>query len=339
MACHIKPMVYFSSMAFLSVEGLTKQDRGIHSVRDISFILEPFQRMAIAGETGSGKSSLLKMVAGLKQPDAGSIYFEGKRVLGPEEKLMPGHPGIGYLSQHFELRNNYVVEDELDAKNKLTPAAADHIFTICRIQHLLKRKTNQISGGEKQRIALARVLITSPRLILLDEPFSNLDMAHKKIIKEVVRDISEELGITSLMVLHDAHDILSWADIILVIQDGQIIQRGSPEEIYHHPINEYCAGLFGEYNLVDPSIGFIPLHANVPTNKKLFFRPEDVQIANETAENAIKGIICDIRYWGSFYTLEISVGNEMISMQVRKPGLIPGDLVYLTLSEDSVWYL
>ena len=332
-------MVYFSGMAFLSVEGLTKQDRGIHSVREISFTLEPFQKMAIAGETGSGKSSLLKMIAGLKQPDAGSIYFEGKRVLGPEEKLMPGHPGIGYLSQHFELRNNYVVEDELDAKNKLTPEAADHIFTICRIQHLLKRKTNQLSGGEKQRIALARVLITSPRLILLDEPFSNLDMAHKKIIKEVVRDISEQLGITALMVLHDAHDILSWADIILVIQDGQIIQRGSPEEIYHHPINEYCAGLFGAYNLVDASIGFIPLNGIAPTNKKLFFRPEDLQIADESADNAIKGFICEIMYWGSFYTLEISVGNEMISMQVRKPRFIKGDLVYLTLSEDSVWYL
>jgi iron(III) transport system ATP-binding protein len=332
-------MVYFSGMAFLSVEGLTKQDRGIHSIRDISFILESSQKMAIAGETGSGKSSLLKMIAGLKQPDAGNIYFEGKRVLGPEEKLMPGHPGIGYLSQHFELRNNYVVEDELDAKNKLTPEAADHIFTICRIQHLLKRKTNQISGGEKQRIALARVLITSPRLILLDEPFSNLDMAHKKVIKEVVRDISEQLGITPLMVLHDAHDILSWADIILVIQNGQIVQQGSPEEIYHHPINEYCAGLFGAYNLVDPSIGFIPLLDIFPTNKKLFFRPEDVQIADESADNAIKGIIRDISYWGSFYTLEISVGGEMISMQVRKPGFVKGDFVYLTLAGDSMWYL
>ena len=332
-------MVYFSGMAFLSVEGLTKQDQGIHSVRDISFTLEPFQRMAIAGETGSGKSSLLKMIAGLKQSDAGSIYFEGKRVLGPAEKLMPGHPGIGYLSQHFELRNNYVVEDELGAKNKLSPEAADHIFAICRIQHLLKRKTNQISGGEKQRIALARVLITSPRLILLDEPFSNLDMAHKKVIKEVVRDISEELGITSLMVLHDAHDILSWADIILVIQDGQIIQRGGPEEIYHYPVNEYCAGLFGAYNLVDPSIGFIPLHAIVSTDKKLFFRPEDVQISNESADCSIEGTIRNIRYWGNFYTLEISVGDELISMQVRKPGFIKGGLVYLTLSEDSFWYL
>jgi iron(III) transport system ATP-binding protein len=332
-------MGYFSSMAFLSVEGLTKQDRGIHSVRQISFELEPFQKMAIAGETGSGKSSLLKMIAGLIQPDSGNIYFDGKRVLGPNEKLMPGHPRIGYLSQHFELRNNYVVEDELDAKNKLTPEAADHIFTICRIQHLLKRKTNQVSGGEKQRIALARVLITSPGLILLDEPFSNLDMAHKKVIKEVVRDISELLGITPIMVLHDAHDILSWADTILVIQEGQIIQQGSPEEIYHHPINEYCAGLFGMYNLVDPSLGLSSLISIAQKDKKLFFRPEDVQIAKESAGHAVKGVIQEIRYWGSFYTLEISVGIEMISMQVRKPDLIKGDQVYLTLAEDSAWYL
>jgi len=332
-------MVYFSGMAFLSVEGLAKQERGIHSVREISFTLEPFQKMAIAGETGSGKSSLLKMIAGLKQPDGGSIYFEGKRVLGPDEKLMPGHPGIGYLSQHFELRNNYVVEDELDAKNKLTPEAANHIFTICRIQHLLKRKTNQLSGGEKQRIALARVLITSPRLILLDEPFSNLDMAHKRVIKEVVHDISEQLGITPLMVLHDAHDILSWADTILVIQEGQIIQQGSPEEIYHHPINEYSAGLFGMYNLVDPSLCLGSLISITQKDKKLFFRPEDVQIANGSADPAFKGVVRDIRYWGSFYTLEISVGNEMISVQVRKPDLIKGDQVYLTLTENSAWYL
>jgi ABC-type Fe3+/spermidine/putrescine transport system ATPase subunit len=141
------------------------------------------------------------------------------------------------------------------------------------------------------------------------------------------------------MVLHDAHDILSWADTILVIQEGQIIQQGSPEEIYHHPINEYCAGLFGMYNLVDPSLGLGPLISITQKDKKLFFRPEDVQIANESAGHAVKGVVRDIRYWGSFYTLEISVGNEMISMNVRKPGFAKGDFVYLTLTEDSVWYL
>ena len=325
-------------MAFLSVEGLRKQNRGIHSVRDISFKLDTFQKMAIAGETGSGKSSLLKMIAGLMQPDDGSIYFEGKRVLGPEEKLMPGHPGIGYLSQHFELRNNYVVEDELEAKNKLTPEEADHIFTICRIQHLLKRRTNQLSGGEKQRIALAKVLIASPRLLLLDEPFSNLDMGHKKVIRQVVHDISTKLGITTLMVLHDAPDILSWADIILVMQDGQLIQEGTPEEIYLHPVNEYCAGLFGEYNLVDPSLFENVLQGTTSKDKKLFFRPEAIHLAGGT-EDSISGMVQDIHYWGSYYTLEISAGEELISMQVRNADFKKGEKIAITLNENAVWYL
>lgn len=331
-------MGYFSSMSFLSVEGLRKQNQGIHSVRDISFKLDTFQKMAIAGETGSGKSSLLKMIAGLMQPDAGSIYFEGKRVLGPEEKLMPGHPGIGYLSQHFELRNNYVVEDELEAKNKLTLEEADHIFTICRIQHLLKRRTNQLSGGEKQRIALAKVLIASPRLLLLDEPFSNLDMGHKKVIRQVVHDISTKLGITTLMVLHDAPDILSWADIILVMQEGQLIQQGTPEEIYLHPVNEYCAGLFGEYNLVDPTLFRTFLQGTSPKDKKLFFRPEAIHLAGST-EDSISGVVQNIHYWGSYYTLEISAGEELVSMQVRNADFKKGEKIELTLNENAVWFL
>jgi len=331
-------MGYFSGMAFLSVEGLRKQNREIHSVRDISFKLDTFQKMAIAGETGSGKSSLLKMMAGLMQPDAGSIYFEGKRVLGPEEKLMPGHPGIGYLSQHFELRNNYVVEDELEAKNKLTPEEADHIFTICRIQHLLKRRTNQLSGGEKQRIALAKVLIASPRLLLLDEPFSNLDMGHKKVIRQVVHDISTKLGITTLMVLHDAPDILSWADIILVMQDGQLIQQGAPREIYLHPVNEYCAGLLGEYNLVDPSLFEKVLKEKKQGDKKLFFRPEAIHLSSGR-EDSILGLVQDIHFWGSHYTLDIRAGNELISMQVRNPDFKKGEKIGITINENSVWYL
>ncbi|MGL6267472.1 MAG: TOBE domain-containing protein, partial [Chitinophagaceae bacterium] len=123
------------------------------------------------------------------------------------------------------------------------------------------------------------------------------------------------------------------------VQDGQIIQRGSPEEIYHHPVNEYCAGLFGAYNLVDPSIVLDPFRSLLPKGKKLFFRPEDVEISTDSAGHSFEGIIRNIRYWGSFYTLEISAGKEMISVQMRKPGFSKGDHVYLTLSKDSVAYL
>jgi ABC-type sugar transport system ATPase subunit len=331
-------MLYFSRMALLTVEDISRREGSYLSVDHITFSLEQFQKIAIGGETGSGKTSLLKMIAGLQQPESGKIFFEGKPVKGPEEKLMPGHPGIGYLSQHFELRNNYRIEDELDAKNVLGAEAATKIFRICRIEHLLKRMTNQLSGGEKQRVAMARVLISSPRLLLLDEPYSNLDMGHKQVIKQVVHDIASDLGITILMVLHDAPDILSWADTIMVMQDGKIIQAGRPEVIYHQPVNEYCAGLFGLYNLLQPEAAVGIPTSGIPKDKRIFFRPEDVQVTEENT-STINGVLREITYWGSHYTLEVDTGAGMVSVQVSQQQYKTGDIIHLAMARNELWYL
>ncbi len=212
-------MIYFRAMTLLTVKNISKKEKENLVVKDINFTQNPFQKIVIAGETGSGKTTLLKMIAGWIQPTTGEIRFKQKRVLGPEEHLIPGHPGIGYLSQHFELPNNYWVHEILEYANTLTLEQAIALYTVCRIEHLLQRRTDQLSGGEKQRIALARLLTASPQLLLLDEPFSNLDMLHKKIMKSVIHDIGEKLGITCLMVLHEAPDILSWADTILVMKE------------------------------------------------------------------------------------------------------------------------
>jgi iron(III) transport system ATP-binding protein len=213
----ITPQELFSGMALLEVAGIGKKGKEQFIVQNINFTQQLLEKIAIAGETGSGKTTLLKMIGGLAQPDEGTITFEGERVLGPFEKLIPGHPHIAYLSQHFELRNNYRVEEELESKNLLTDAAADNIYRICKIGHLLKRKTNELSGGERQRIVLAKLLTTSPKLLLLDEPFSNLDAIHKNIIKSVLLDIGTQLNTSCILVSHDAADTLSWADRILVL--------------------------------------------------------------------------------------------------------------------------
>src|SRR5687767_587781 len=267
-------------MALLTVSGLSKSEKGKFIVKGINFTQQSFQKIAIAGETGSGKTTLLKMIAGLIQPDTGEMLFENKRVVGPYEKLIPGHPGIAYLSQHFELRNNYRVEEELEAVNKLTDQEANELYSICRIEHLLKRKTDQLSGGERQRIVLARLLSAFPKLLLLDEPFSNLDAVHKSIIKSVINDISLKLKVTCIMVSHDALDILSWADRILVMKDGELIQEGTPEHIYQQPVNEYCAGLFGEYNLIHSNHSniFAAIPAINLNGKQLLIRPEHFSI-------------------------------------------------------------
>jgi len=324
-------------MGFLKVSGISKKEGQRFSVKEINFAQERFQKIAIAGETGSGKTTLLKMIAGLMQPDAGEIIFNGKRVLSPYEKLIPGHPGIAYLSQHFELRNNYRVEEELESKNQLTDKEADEIYSICRIQHLLKRKTDQLSGGERQRIVLARLLTVSPELLLLDEPFSNLDAIHKNIIKSVIYDIGEKLKITCIMVLHEAPDILSWADTILIIKNGQIVQQAGPEQVYRQPVNEYCAALLGEYNLIDAEI-FPSILRMMPAGKKLLVRPEDFAIVSP-GENAVKGNVQKVLFWGSYYTADVLINEQLIRVRVNRNQFAEGSTIYLSTPPANLWYI
>lgn len=217
----------------------------------IDFTQRKGRHLAIAGETGSGKSTLLRVIAGLTAPVAGAVFFEGARVEGPHERLIPGHPGIAYLSQYFELWHHYKVEEVLSYSNDLDPAEAAALYRLCHIDHLLRRRTDQLSGGERQRIALARLLVHPPRLLLLDEPFSNLDMIHKRLLKNVIRDITEKYDITCILVSHDPYDTLSWADEMLLLREGRIHQQGTPGDLYFHPVDEYAAGLLGEYTLVN----------------------------------------------------------------------------------------
>ena len=326
-------------MALLEVAGVSKLEKENFTVKDIHFTQQAFQKIAIAGETGSGKTTLLKMIAGLVQPDAGTIYFESKKVLGPIEKLIPGHPGIAYLSQHFELRNNYRVEEELESKNLLSDENANAIYTVCRIQHLLKRKTDQLSGGERQRIVLARLLTTSPKLLLLDEPFSNLDAVHKAIIKSVIHDIGAKLNITCIMVSHDALDILSWADTIVVMKNGQIIQQDTPEQIYNRPVNEYCAGLLGEYNLINKiSTAFADIPGTKLNKKQLLIRPEHLSIVSKS-DGAIKGTVVATLFFGSYYTIDVLIGTQVIRVKSGNEHFRKGAIVYLSFSSEKLWYV
>jgi iron(III) transport system ATP-binding protein len=184
-----------------------------------------------------------------------AVFFESTRVLTPLERLIPGQPGIAYLSQDFPLWHNYRVSEVLDYNNDLDPADAATLYRLCHIDHLLGRRTDQLSGGERQRIALARLLVHPPRLLLLDEPFSNLDMIHKRTLKSVLKGIAEKYAITLILVSHDPYDTLTWADLLIVLKDGGLVQSGSPRDVYEHPIDEYVAGLLGDYTLANG--GFI----------------------------------------------------------------------------------
>lgn len=316
----------FAAMSFLTVSNLSRKEKDQLVVDNASFEIRQFQKIAIAGATGSGKTSLLKMMAGLVQPSNGEIRFRDEKVLGPWDQLIPGHKGIAYLSQHFELFNNYWVHEVLEMVNQLSEEEARKVYAICRIEHLLNRRTHELSGGEKQRVALARELSRSPQLLLLDEPFSNLDAGHKTIIKSVIEDISQQLSITCIMVSHDAEDILSWADTIFIMQDGIIIQQGTPEEVYHRPISEYAAGLLGEYNIIGLN------------NKAALVRPERLSIENN-GTGAVKATVQKVSFQGAYYIVHASVQGGHIKIRTETKDVAVGQRIYVVIKEGTVWYL
>lgn len=327
-------------MNFLNVSGIGRNDEKGFELKNINVTQQQFQKIAVTGASGSGKSTLMKIIGGLMQPDSGKVLFEDVRVEGPAEKLIPGHPGVAYLSQHFQLLNNYRVEELLEYANKLSEEEANALYQICRIDHLLKRKTDQVSGGERQRIALAKQLVTAPKLLLLDEPFSNLDMIHKNILKAVIQDLGEKLGITCMMVLHDPQDSLPWADEIIVMRNGEIIQQGTPEKIYKQPVNEYVAELFGSYNLIDPIQAKV--FSKFPDiglkEQQLFIRPEGFKITTKKT-GTLKGVVNKIAYLGNAHEIEVSIKKMTVLVRTNIDNLTKGEEIYLTLSPNDVWFL
>lgn len=323
-------------MVLLSVQSLSKKEKGNIAVQNISFSQNRGEKIGIAGETGSGKTTLMKMIAGFVQPDEGSVYVGEERIRGPHEKLIPGHKKIAYLSQHFELPPHYWIHEILEYANLLQEHEAQELYAICRITHLTQRRTDQLSGGERQRVALARLLSTSPSLLLLDEPFSNLDAVHTRIIRSVIHDISTKLGITSIMVSHDPQDILSWADRIFLMKDGAIIQEGTAVDVYQKPLNEYCAGLLGGYNIIEKdSPLYLQFNKNGNDSNRFIVRPSNI-IITRTAGAGAPATISEILFWGDHYTINVEIDGKIYMVNTLDQSFVVGEKIFLSFTENAV---
>ncbi|ULQ57240.1 ABC transporter ATP-binding protein [Flavihumibacter rivuli] len=326
-------------MEWLTVKGISRKENGKFVLEETSFDLVEGEKLAIAGETGSGKSTLLKIIGGLVQTESGEVRFRNKKVEGPLERLIPGYPGIAYLSQHFELRNNYWVEEILSYANQLEEGMAQNIFAICRIDHLLRRRTDQLSGGEKQRIALARLLVNSPKLLLLDEPFSNLDIGHRQVVRDVLRDISDELGITSILVSHDPVDLLSWASRIMVMKAGRILQEADPVSIYRTPINEYVATLFGACNIFTPqqSAQLKDIPGWVHQDLTVMLRHESILLQKQGGEGK-EALVTNTDFFGAYDELELQVNGSTLRARCRQGQFHTGEILRLNIAPGACWH-
>ena len=324
--------------ALLTVADLAYTEHGLPILHPLSFTQREGQKLALAGESGTGKSTLLQLISGLIQPTAGTIHANGRRVRGPADTLVPGHPGVAYLSQKSDLPHSLRVEQVLRYANKRPPAEAQAVYELCRITPLMPRRTDQLSGGEQQRVALARLLLGAPKLLLLDEPFSNLDRGHKRIMQQIIADVGTRLGITCLLVSHDAADTLSWADEILVLHRGRIVQQGSPEQVYQQPASAYVAGLFGDYDVVSGPDREALRPSATGAGAPLLLRPEQLTIAPAGAHGA-PGTVRAVRYFGSYYEVEIQLTEHVIRARTASPDVSRGASVTTTLALGGGWEL
>ncbi len=288
---------------------------GGFALQNINLQLHPKQKIGVVGVTGSGKSTLLKIIACLVQHQDGEFIFQDKKILGPSHQLIPGIKGIAYLSQHFEIWNNYKMKDVLAYNNTLSTSDSQELYALCKINHLLERNSKQLSGGEKQRIALARLLITQPKILILDEPFSNLDAIHKNQLKEVLHTLIERLQMACILCSHDAADVLPWAEKIMVMQKGVIIQEASPENLYNKPINDYAAGLLGEYIFLNEELKkLLTVQDNIN-----YLRPHQIKIVENSP---LQATVESCLFFGHYYKIQLSYNAYNFCIYTHKPYVI-----------------
>jgi multiple sugar transport system ATP-binding protein len=290
----------------ISVKHLTKQYQTAQAsgINDISFEIKRGEIIAIIGESGSGKSTLLKSIFGLLKVDEGEVLFNGKRVLGPDEQLIPGHKEMKMVTQDFSLNIYAKVYDNIASALSNTDIKSKQEKTVdmmqhLRIEHLRDKKIIELSGGEQQRVAIARAMVTDTKLLLLDEPFSQVDALLKNQLRADIKRVAAETGVTVIMVSHDPADGLFLADELLLIKAGKLIQKGEPSFVYNHPEHIYTAQILGNAVVITAAeaakLG-ITAHA-----EEVVFYPEWVELKG--GWNSKRYEVKDVYYKGFYEEL------------------------------------
>lgn len=226
------------------------------TINALSFTLEKGKSLAVIGESGCGKSTLLKLIYGLYDLDEGQIFWNQNEVLGPKFHLIPGMEFMKYLAQDFDLMPFITVAENVGKylSNIYPERKKERIAELLEIVEMgeyANIKAKNLSGGQMQRVALARVLALEPEVLLLDEPFSHIDNFRKNSLRRKLFAYLKEKQITTIFATHDSSDVLSFADEVLVLKDGKIIADGNPKTIYQNPKSKYVASLFGDVNEIE----------------------------------------------------------------------------------------
>ncbi|MEB0078129.1 MULTISPECIES: ABC transporter ATP-binding protein [unclassified Pseudomonas] len=267
-------------MSFVSVEHLQKNYASTAVFSDINCEIKKGEFVTLLGPSGCGKSTLLRCIAGLTSVTSGQILLDGQDLV----PVSPQKRGIGMVFQSYALFPNMNVEQNVAFGLRMQKINPDEsrkrvaeILRLVELTDFASRYPHQMSGGQCQRVALARSLVTQPRLLLLDEPLSALDARIRKHLREQIRAIQRELGLTTIFVTHDQEEALTMSDRIFLMNQGRIVQSGDAETLYTAPVDVFAAGFIGNYNLLDAATASRLLQR--PITSRLAVRPEAIELS------------------------------------------------------------
>lgn len=348
----------------IRLENLTKRYQEVTAVDHLNLEIEDGDLVCLLGPSGCGKSTTLSIIAGLEQATEGSIYFDEENVGGLEAE----ERDIGMVFQDYALYPHMTVQENIafplkmqgwkkkDRIEKVKEAAK-----MLQIEEYLKRKPGKLSGGQQQRVAIARAIVKNPKILLLDEPLSNLDARLRIELRDEIRRVQKQLGITTIFVTHDQEEALSISDKILLMEKGKISQYSSPKEMYMEPQNVFAAKFLG-----NPPMNFVPgekvedgiclllgdenvivkrgtVHeaGELKGNVCVGIRPEALELCSTEEEEAISGVITGIQTLGKDMYIHFRAGEqvltacvglektfsegERVSFRVKRLHLFPGE--------------
>lgn len=297
-------------MSFLKLDNLNKAySAEIIALSNFSLEIQQGERLAVIGASGSGKSTLLKIIAGLEVQDSGKVYLDGTPILNPSEKLVAGYDEIQLVKQDNDLYPNSTVAENIGrpllqydkayAKERL-----DELIAVFGLGKKRDQYPRQLSGGQQQKVAIARALSLEPSVLLLDEPFSSLDAIQKRMLLVELNLIFQEIKVSMILVTHDMQDALLLADKICILKGGKLLRKGSPEELYEDPRTPYVAGFFGPIN-------------PIPGEKGHYLRSSSVSL--HTDRGRMKGKLLNKRYLPEYDLLTLKISDLDQPWEVNSP--------------------
>jgi len=322
-------------MSFVSVEHLQKSYSGTPVFSEINCSIAKGEFVTLLGPSGCGKSTLLRCIAGLTPVDGGKILLDGQDIV----PLSPQKREIGMVFQSYALFPNMTVDQNVAFGLRMQKVRANdshkrvaEVLQLVELNDFAKRYPHQLSGGQCQRVALARSLVTRPRLLLLDEPLSALDARIRKHLREQIRSIQRELGLTTIFVTHDQEEALTMSDRIFLMNQGRIVQSGDAQTLYAAPVDAFAAGFIGNYNLLDAETAGRLLQR--PVSKRIAIRPETLGLSLQgEPDTVIRGhsLLGNVIR----YRVEVRGVNLIVDVLNRSPDDLYPDGQRVALSIDS----